>query len=73
MQLQKLKKISSTKLSSTTIKNIAGIMCGQKLYISDPENGIVVFNPLTKSISEVVDLKGLAGWTGCREGLLLRY
>ena len=58
MQPERLKKISSTKLSSTM--KVARIKCfEQKLYISDPENGIVVFNPLTKSISEVVDLKGL--------------
>lgn len=62
MEPEKLKKLSSTKLSSTKIKikNIAGIeYFEQKLYLSDPDNGIVIFDPLTKLISEIVDLKGV--------------
>lgn len=60
MQPEKLKKLSSTKPSSANIKNIAGIeYFEEKLYVSDPENGITILDALTKSISETVDLKGV--------------
>lgn len=50
---EKLKKLSSTK-----IKNIVGMKYFERrLYLSERENGIVVFDPLAKSLSGI-ELKG---------------